>query len=264
MNSLLRNPDTALQSILRAALTVLGLAAMWLVLTVVWVPEIDSMRPPQALLEYPPVVSSQDDQASVTATYDFVDRPLFLFGRRPVIVVEAAGESEREQQATEVVSLDGFTLLGVFSSQGVEGVMLKSDEGDSLRLYVGEELQGMTLAGVESRSALFSAPARSGRPDVRLAMELGSIPMPAGGSLTVAAMDNVERDQPKSNPLSFEAMDSASRDRSSEAAQRRRERDKAWRERVVENLGKSKASVAQGHVPGDDGDKGVKSGAMEK
>ena len=264
MNSVLRNPDTALQSILRGGLAVLGLAATWLLVTVVWVPEIDSMRPPQALLEYPPVVSSQDDKASVTATYDFVDRPLFLTGRRPVIVAEGSGEPELEQQATEVVSLDGFALLGVFSSQGVGGVMLKSDDGDSLRLYVGEELQGMTLAGVESRSALFEAPARSGRPDVRLAMELGSIPMPAGGISTVAVEDDAEPDQPKSNPLTFEAMDAASRDRSNEAAQRRRERDQAWRERVVENLGKSTASVAQGRGSGDDEDKGVKSGAMEK
>ena len=264
MNSLLRNPDAALQKFLRATMILLGMALLWLVLTFAWVPEIDSMRPPQALLEYPTAVSSQYDQQPVTGTYDFVDRPLFLTGRRPVIAAETSDEPEREQQATEVLSLDGFSLLGVFSSQGIGGVMLKSDDGDSLRLYVGQELEGMTLAGVESRSALFTALERSGRPDVRLAMELGSIPMPAGGPSRAAVADGAKPDQPQSNPLTFAAMDSANKDRSSEAAKRRRERDKAWRERVVEGLGKSKASVAQGIVPGDDANEGMKSGAAEK
>ena len=263
MDTLLRHPDAALQRALLGALLVLGLAAVWLLLTLVWVPEIDGRRPPEALLAYPSAVG-QDDPQSVTETYDFVDRPLFLAGRRPVVVAETSDDSAPEQQATEVVSLDGFSLLGVFSSQGVGGVMLKSDDGDSVRLFVGQELQGMTLAGVESRGALFTAPERSGRPDVRLAMELGSIPMPATTASPEATEDDAEQDQPELDPLSFAGMDAAKRDRSSEAAQRRRERDQAWRQRLMDSVGKSKASRAGEDVSGGDADKDVRSGGASK
>ena len=100
MDTLLRNPDVALQRAMWGAFLVLGLAAVWLLLTLVWVPEIDGRRPPEALMTYPSAVD-QDDLQSVAETYDFVDRPLFLAGRRPVVVAETSNDAAPEQQATE-------------------------------------------------------------------------------------------------------------------------------------------------------------------
>lgn len=229
------SPEEWVTRPLRGLVIVLALVLMWLVVSLFWVPQVAGVSPPAQLLKI-----QFDDKAVVavpitTPTYDFVDRPLFLSSRRP-----AAGapivDPQSELPTTEVFTLDGFSLKGVFSSEGVEGVMLKSEEGESVRLYLGQDLEGLKLAQVESRGALFSAPENSGRPDVRLAMELGVIPVTiTQPSSDQAALASAEGDDGGSqlNPLSFEGMDAARADARDRARARR---DQAMKEMSEDDM----------------------------
>lgn len=203
------NSEAMFARSLRGLMILMALMMAWLLLSLVWVPQVASVAPPVELLTTRSHTDTAVSSPVSTPTYDFVDRPLFLAGRRPV-VNEPLDDVQSEPLTTEVVTLDGFSLMGVFSSGGVEGVMLKSEQGESLRLYLGQDLEGLQLTQVESRGALFSAPEKSGRPDVRLAMELGVIPMPVSGtSATDELTEEVPsaENEPQFNPLSFEGMD---------------------------------------------------------
>ena len=240
--------DALLRRCLRGMIVAAVLALSWLLLTLVWVPEVKGLRPPDAVMAAPSAANGARD-AQVMANYDFVDRPLFLAGRRPVVVSEAPDESERERQARDVVSLEGFSLLGVFSSEVAQGVMLKSATGESMRLYVGQDLEGMTLVDVESRAALFSPSQGSQQEDVRLAMELGTISIQSAPPEAAVSADGAQDSTPDLDPLSFAGMD-ASRGRAGQSeADERRARAEEWRQKVLE--GQSKMGIRPGGSSGD-------------
>ena len=89
---------------------------------------------------------------------DFVTRPLFLAVRRPtapVVIAEAMPEPASQVQE---MPFDGVGLLGVFASGGVEGAIVKLDDGTRLRVYLGESVNGWELTETGLRSAVFVAP----------------------------------------------------------------------------------------------------------
>ena len=56
-----------------------------------------------------------------------------------------------------VAGIDGVSLLGIFGSGEVAGVIIRLDNGERQRLPVGEAVKGWTLQSLESRRAMLSA-----------------------------------------------------------------------------------------------------------
>lgn len=92
---------------------------------------------------------------------DFSLRPVFAIQRvpppPPVIDVEQDEDAD-EIGAEEVVgSIDGVSLLGIFGSGEVSGVIIRLDNGDRQRLSVGESIKGWTLQSLGPRSAMLQS-----------------------------------------------------------------------------------------------------------
>ena len=92
---------------------------------------------------------------------DFIFRPLFLTSRRPMerVVAEQIVEPEPLTTTTTAAVLEGYQLLGVFSSGSAGGVILLDDANERFRLFVGEALQGWVLDRTDLRSAHFHSDA---------------------------------------------------------------------------------------------------------
>ena len=64
-----------------------------------------------------------------------------------------------EPSVIEVVEgIDGVSLLGIFGSGEVAGVIIRLDNGERQRLPVGESVKGWTLQSLESRRAMLRPP----------------------------------------------------------------------------------------------------------
>ena len=105
----------------------------------------------QALLASRPELSS----------FDFIFRPVFAMKRVPPllpVVDDEPGASVDEPIVDQVVEgIDGVSLLGIFGSGEVAGVIIRLDNGERKRLPVGESVKGWTLRSLESRRAMLSA-----------------------------------------------------------------------------------------------------------
>jgi hypothetical protein len=105
----------------------------------------------QALLASRPELSS----------FDFIFRPVFATKRvppAPLVVDDEQDASVEEPIADQVVEgIDGVSLLGIFGSGEVAGVIIRLDNGERQRLPVGETVKGWTLQSLESRRAMLSA-----------------------------------------------------------------------------------------------------------
>jgi hypothetical protein len=105
----------------------------------------------QALLASRPELSS----------FDFIFRPVFALKRVPPVMPAVADQqvsSVDESPLDEVVEgIDGVSLLGIFGSGEVAGVIIRLDNGERKRLPVGEAVKGWTLQSLGSRRAMLSA-----------------------------------------------------------------------------------------------------------
>ncbi len=92
---------------------------------------------------------------------DFSLRPVFAIKRVPPpqqLGDEAEKASAEVAPNDEIVgSIDGMSLLGIFGSREVAGVIIRLDNGDRQRLPVGESVKGWTLRSLEPRGALLEA-----------------------------------------------------------------------------------------------------------
>ncbi|MDB2644862.1 hypothetical protein N9Y37_10450 [Luminiphilus sp.] len=105
----------------------------------------------QALLASRPELSS----------FDFIFRPVFALKRVPPVMPALADQQDSsvdESPLDEVVEgIDGVSLLGIFGSGEVAGVIIRLDNGVRKRLPVGEAVKGWTLKSLGSRRAMLSA-----------------------------------------------------------------------------------------------------------
>ena len=105
----------------------------------------------QALLASRPELSSTD----------FIFRPLFALKREPPVMplVEDKEDASVDELASgEIVGgIDGVSLLGIFGSGEVAGVIIRLDNGGRQRLPVGESVKGWTLQSLGSRRATLEA-----------------------------------------------------------------------------------------------------------
>ena len=103
---------------------------------------------------------------------DFVFRPLFLAGRKPLapqeVAVEEAQADAADASDAEPKTLDGVVLLGVIASGDRQAIIVRS-EGERRSLMAGDQILGWTLSAVNARSAEFRN-ASGGLAKVDLAM----------------------------------------------------------------------------------------------
>ena len=123
--------------------------------------------PPKAVLPsddlFAPVEIEQSLAASrpELSSFDFIFRPAFAINRKPpvqIVVPADAAEQAAKSAASEVESIDGVSLLGIFGSGEVSGVIVRLDDGARRRITVGESVKGWKLSAIESRRARLRSP----------------------------------------------------------------------------------------------------------
>ena len=136
---------------------VAGAGVLLVLANAFWRPSVTPQLPAELGASLPSKLVSPGMQKE--ETLDFIFRPLFLNTRRPrataAQVIKAPPEPETNPN--ETLSLEGFQLLGVFSSGDGGGIIFydESQERKS-RLYVGESIEGWRLESVANRNANFS------------------------------------------------------------------------------------------------------------
>ena len=165
MNSLPASGDSLLDRALKPIWVAVAIGGMALIGISWWTPNVDPIMPGSGVL------SEGGDLATglpeTNPSTSFVDRPLFMTSRRPVDGVEAG--TAIEEQAAEsiaVAKITGATLLGVFASGDVSGVIV-AEKGTRRRIVEGEQLQGWELMSVEPRGAVFADGGRMARLDMQ-------------------------------------------------------------------------------------------------
>ena len=105
----------------------------------------------QALLASRPGLSS----------FDFISRPVFAIKRLPAVMPVVATEQDTSIDELPVdgvaEGIDGVSLLGIFGSGEVAGVIIRLDNGERKRLPVGESVKGWTLQSLGTRRAMLQA-----------------------------------------------------------------------------------------------------------
>ena len=165
-----RSVDQSLRFVwMLVAAGAIGLLALYL-----WSPKIAPLPPGE--LSRTELSQLNDGVVGVGQGDDFVNRPLFMEGRRPLAAVQApVAKVDKKEPAPPPKMLENVKLLGVFSSGDAKGVILQENGGDRRRLRVGDKTGGWTLISVEPRGAVF----KSGGVESRLAMGLLAAGLPA-------------------------------------------------------------------------------------
>lgn len=136
---------------------------------------------------------------------DFVFRPLFLAGRKPLAPQEVAAEetpaAAAEASGAEPETLDGVVLLGVIASGDQQAIIVRS-EGERRSLVAGDQILGWTLSTVNARSAKFTN-ASGGLAKVDLAMA-SNLALPLAQQ--VAAAEEPQEAPWPEGPVTFESM----------------------------------------------------------
>ena len=173
-----------------------------------WRPSVTPQLPAELGASLPSKLVSPGMQKE--ETLDFIFRPLFLNTRRPrataAQVIKAPPEPETNPN--ETLSLEGFQLLGVFSSGDGGGIIFydESQERKS-RLYVGESIEGWRLESVANRNAKFSNQAgRNAALNLALASTLPAPRLSSAQSndseqaLATAESEGGQKDKPQGSP----------------------------------------------------------------
>lgn len=96
-------------------------------------------------------------------SFDFRTRPLFLSERMPPANFKPEPVPADPQPAVVLAPLDGMTLIGVFGSNTIRGIIVRPDGEASQRLLAGELLNGWEFRDFDGRRANFVDPANRGR-----------------------------------------------------------------------------------------------------
>jgi len=195
---------------LRIVWTLVAAGGLGLLVLYLWSPEIAPLPPGK--LSRPDLSLLNDGLPDAEQGDDFVSRPLFMQGRRPLVEVkEPVAKAVKNEPAVPPKVLENVKLLGVFSSGDAKGVILQENGGDRRRLRVGDKTGEWTLMAVEPRGAVF----KSGGAESRLAMGLLATGLPkvrASSKAPVTQADGVEvaneeqAEEPKSWTPSFDSL----------------------------------------------------------
>ena len=118
--------------------------------------------PPKAVLPSDDLFAPVEIEKALAASrpdlssFDFIFRPVFALNRKPPVhpgVTESAADQAATAAVSEVESIDGVSLLGIFGSGEVSGAIVRLDNGERRRITVGESVKGWKLSAVGSRRA---------------------------------------------------------------------------------------------------------------
>jgi len=120
------------------------------------------MAPASSLFAPVSVQTVLADSRPALSSADFSLRPVFAIKRVPPAPQQVSEEAEKASAEVapndEIVgSIDEISLLGIFDSREVAGVIVRLDNGERQRLPVGASVQGWTLRSLEPRGALFES-----------------------------------------------------------------------------------------------------------
>lgn len=114
--------------------------------------------PSSSLFEAVSIEQTLSSSRPELSSFDFIFRPVFAMNRKPPVQSDLPSEDEAALAAAEaaavVESIEGVSLLGIFGSGEVAGIIIRLGNGDRQRLAVGEKLKGWTLRSVAPRSAI--------------------------------------------------------------------------------------------------------------
>lgn len=126
------------------------LFARWL-----WTPSVQPVLPAELESSYSALTGTVASPSQ--APLDFIFRPLFNSSRAPRDnTAPVKAEEPVSSPELVVVDMSGYQLMGTFASEGREGVILKTKDGDRQRLLIGQVLDGWELDAVNARSGLFT------------------------------------------------------------------------------------------------------------
>jgi hypothetical protein len=101
------------------------------------------------------------DSRPELSSFDFSARPVFALKRLPAVppVIADVPEAGADEVAAEeaVGNIEGVTLVGIFGSGEVAGVIIRLDKGERQRLLMGESVEGWTLVSLGARRAMLEA-----------------------------------------------------------------------------------------------------------
>ena len=150
-----------LPSVLQRSLAALAMVLFLAVLYLVVAGTPHPMAPASSLFEPVSVQTVLANSRPALSSSDFSLRPVFAMKRLPPPQQpgdEAEKASAEVAPSDEVVgSIDGMSLLGIFGSREVAGVIIRFDNGERQRVPVGESVEGWTLRSLEPRGALLEA-----------------------------------------------------------------------------------------------------------
>ena len=147
------------------------------------------------------------------SSFDFIFRPVFSLTRRPpqrVADKEVKPDTlERGGISAEPKAFEGANLLGIFGSEEVEGAIIRLDNGDPIRLNVGEQLNGWSLQSVSAREIQFVS--ETGEvADLDMVLSSAQVPIPAASATKVP--DTVESQKNKVTTQGDGSADTAAED----------------------------------------------------
>lgn len=199
-----------LQRSIAGLVMVLFLALVYLVLAGTPHP----MAPASSLFAPVSVQTVLANSRPVLSSADFSLRPLFAVKRVPPPPQQLGEEAEKVSAEVapndEIVgSIDGMSLLGIFGSREVAGVIIRLDNGERQRLPVGESVKGWTLHSLGSRRAMLQA-ATGQRAVLEMAFATDQAPadvMTAAAPKAVASSANAVEAEPSQQNSATDAAD---------------------------------------------------------
>ena len=147
------------------------------------------------------------------SSFDFIFRPVFSLTRRPPKRAAdnkiKSGALESGDISAEPKAFEGANLLGIFGSGEVEGAIIRLDNGESIRLDVGEKLNGWSLQSVSAREIQFVS--ETGEvADLDMVLSAAQMPLPAASAPEVP--DTGESKKSKVTTQGDESADTAAED----------------------------------------------------
>ena len=199
-----------LPSLLQRSLAALAMVLFLVVLYLVVAGTPHPMAPASSLFAPVSVQTVLADSRPVLSSADFSLRPLFAVKRVPPPPQQLGDDAEKVSAEVapneEIVgSIDEMSLLGIFGSREVAGVIIRLDNGERQRLPVGESVKGWTLRSLEPRGALLEA-ATGQRVLLQMAFSTDqsaeALPAPA-----VSPAQSAANEQPVGSPTDSAAME---------------------------------------------------------
>ena len=199
---------------LREIAGAVAVGSLLLIANLFWQPTVEPRLPAELAVVSP--TSAPVSEMTEEESLDFIFRPLFLTTRRPLerVAPEEVVAAQPKQQVSSPSLLEGYQLLGVFSSGGRGGVILLNKAKERVRLFTGDSVEGWELDRTELRSAYF-LDAAGGVATLELAVA-STLPMPvmavpsgsAGADVNSAADASSNEDAPPAydGPVTFESI----------------------------------------------------------